>query len=45
MRSPDYSLDMLLINPQISAEREDGSRVGTMGVPEDYIVRCLNPGI
>lgn len=41
----DYSVDMLLINPVVMAQRDDGANVGTIGVPEDYLVRCINTGI
>lgn len=38
-----YDLDVLLINPIVSYQ--DNMNVGTMGVPDDYLVRCINPGI
>lgn len=38
-----FDLDVLLINPIVSYR--DDMNVGTMGVPDDYLVRCINPGI
>ncbi|MGH3888242.1 MAG: B12-binding domain-containing radical SAM protein [Pseudonocardiaceae bacterium] len=38
-----YDLDVLLLNPIVSYRSD--MNVGTMGVPDDYLVRCINPGI
>ncbi len=41
----EHSFDLLLLNPNVVTHREDGASVGTIGVPDDYIVRCINAGI
>lgn len=39
------SIDVLLLNPNVTPHREDGASVGTIGVPDDYLVRCINAGV
>jgi radical SAM superfamily enzyme YgiQ (UPF0313 family) len=39
----DCDIDILLVNPMVSYRTD--VNVGTMGVPEDYLVRCINPGL
>ena len=42
-RGSDYDTDILLLNPMVSYQAD--VNVGTMGVPDDFLVRCINPGI
>lgn len=40
------TIDLLLLNPHVAdLTDEPGAQVGTMAVPQNYLVRCLNSGI
>lgn len=44
--SDQATIDLLLLNPHVAdLTDEPGAQVGTMAVPQNYLVRCLNSGI